>query len=161
VWADNQSGPHSQRNGTTKPVYPQTAPGDLACRFTFNEQVHLPATLYKVKPPEPPAPTQKNTAPPLLIDVLSCTRLTGGRSRLSGGGGAWNGMVRVQEVGLENAPFRPAGAGGLGHSGLSGQFRKKCVVLSVVECGESTRSNQVRACVVQRMLPLPPLQAVW
>jgi hypothetical protein len=43
-----------QRNGTTRPVYPQTTPGDMACRFRFNEQVHLPATLYKVtKPPEP------------------------------------------------------------------------------------------------------------
>jgi len=55
--------------------------------------------------------------------------------------------VRVQEVGLDNAPFRPTGSPGAGHSGLSGQFRKKCVVLSVVECGESARGNQVRVCV--------------
>ena len=65
-----------------------------------------------------------------------------GHSRLTGGVG-----VRVQEVGLDNAPFRPTGSPGAGHSGLSGQFRKKCVVLSVVECGESARGNQVRVCV--------------
>jgi hypothetical protein len=53
----------------------------------------------------------------------------------------------MQEVGLDNAPFRPTGSTGAGHSGLSGQFRKKCVVLSVVECGESARGNQVRADV--------------